>query len=754
MKSFLKCLFSINPISLTFCSILFVVILFLVNVPILDMIELRTYDLRLLSRQARQPTSSIVLAIVDEKSLDTEGRWPWPRSTIAALVDRLSKDQAKVIAFDIGFLEPDENTQLQLINELGQHIHRLSIDNKSLSDFIQQRKQHADNDQTLADAIQHASAHVILGYFFHMGNSEENYQIEQRDIDQHLQRINASKYPLVIYEDPNMDFSPFIQAYAPESNIQLLTGVADASGYFDTNIDPDGIVRWMPMMIQAGQEIYPPLAVLAAWHYLDKPQLIVDVGRYGVEGIKMGERYIPTNERGQMLINYLGPVKTFPYYSISDILSGKLPQGTFKDKIVVVGATATGTYDMRSTPMSPVYPGPEIHASVIDNILTQHFLTKPDWSKSYDLIAITMLGILVGIALSHMGALKGLIFAAGLFVLHVLIARWLFGHLGAWLNLVYPLLALSTTYLALTVYYYVTEERERQKIKGAFTHYVSAEVIDTMLADPARLKLGGDEKVLTVLFSDLQGFTAASERYTPTQMIELLSEYYALMTEQVFDYGGMLKEYVGDELMAIFGAPVEQADHAKHACAAALAMRDNRAALREAWGKLGRPYLHARTGINSGLMLVGNLGSKYRFAYGVLGDHVNLGSRLEGLNKAYQTEILIGENTAELIADDFLLREIDMVQVVGREQAVRIYELLGRAGISLPPEQEKAYSSYAAGLEAYRQQYWDDAIGLFSESLSLWKGDGPSLTMLERCEIYQKTPPPENWEGVFEALYK
>jgi adenylate cyclase len=280
------------------------------------------------------------------------------------------------------------------------------------------------------------------------------------------------------------------------------------------------------------------------------------------------------------------------------------------------------------------------------------------------------------------------------------------------------LLALSTTYLALTVYDYVTEERERQKIKGAFTHYVSAEVIDTMLADPARWKLGGDEKVLTVLFSDLQGFTAASERYTPTQMIELLSEYYALMTEQVFDYGGMLKEYVGDELMAIFGAPVEQADHAKHACAAALAMRDNRAALREAWGKLGRPYLHARTGINSGLMLVGNLGSKYRFAYGVLGDHVNLGSRLEGLNKAYQTEILIGENTAELIAGDFLLREIDMVQVVGREQAVRIYELRGRAGISLPPEQEKAYSSYAAGLEAYRQHHKQDRTLRFIRQLS------------------------------------
>jgi adenylate cyclase len=754
MKSFVKSLFSINPTSLTFCSILFVIILFLLNVPILDMIELRTYDLRLLSRQARQPSPAVVLAMIDEKSLDTEGRWPWPRSKLAALVDRLSEDQAKVIAFDIGFLEPDENTQLQFVNELGQHIHNLSIDNKELADFLQQRKQQADNDQVLANAIQRASAAVILGYFFHMGNSEETYQLEQRDIDQHLQRISASKYPLVIYEDPDMDFSPFIQAYAPESNIQLLTDAADASGYFDINIDPDGIVRWMPLMIQVDKELYPPLAVVAAWYYLGKPQLTVDVGRYGVEGIKMGERYIPTNERGQMLINYLGPVKTFPYYSISDILSDKLPKGTFKDKLVMVGATATGTYDMRSTPMSPVYPGPEIHTSVIDNILSQNFLTRPNWSQSYDLIAITILGLLVALALSHMGALKGLIFAAGLFVLHVLIARWLFSYLGAWLNLVYPLLALSTTYVALTVYYYVTEERERQKIKGAFTHYVSSEVIDTMLADPARLKLGGDEKVLTVLFSDLQGFTAASERYTPTQMIELLSEYYALMTEQVFDHGGMLKEYVGDELMAIFGAPVAQADHAKQACAAALAMRQNRAALREEWAKLGRPYLHARTGINSGLMLVGNLGSKYRFAYGVLGDHVNLGSRLEGLNKAYQTEILIGENTAELIAGDFLLREIDRVQVVGRAQAVRIYELLGKVGTSLPLEQEKAYSSYAAGLEAYRQQYWEDAIGLFTESLSLWKGDGPSLTMLGRCEIYQKTPPPESWEGVFEALYK
>ncbi|HEX3034427.1 MAG TPA: adenylate/guanylate cyclase domain-containing protein [Thermodesulfobacteriota bacterium] len=226
------------------------------------------------------------------------------------------------------------------------------------------------------------------------------------------------------------------------------------------------------------------------------------------------------------------------------------------------------------------------------------------------------------------------------------------------------------------------------------------------------------------------------------------------MTEQIFAYEGMLKEYVGDELMAIFGAPIEQTDHAERACAAALTMREHRKALREGWAKIGRPPLIARTGINSGPMLVGNLGSKYRFAYGVLGDHVNLGSRLEELNKSYGTEILIGENTAQLVGKSFLLREIDMVRVVGREQPVRIYELLATSGTSLPSKLVKALSSYAAGLEAYRQQFWDEALGLFKESLDLWPEDGPSRTMAERCQIYQEAPPSEEWGGVFEATHK
>ncbi|MEW6144686.1 MAG: adenylate/guanylate cyclase domain-containing protein [Thermodesulfobacteriota bacterium] len=754
MRLSLKPLFSINPVSLTLGTILVVIVLFLARITILDLIELKTYDLRFLTRGQLPSSPAVVIAAIDEKSLDSEGRWPWPRSKIAALVDILSQDGAKVIGFDIGFLEADENSQLALINQFSQKVDAQYGKNSRLASFIQESKKRADNDTALAEAIKKSSAEVVLGYFFHMSEADLDYSIEQSEMDKQLERISDSKYPFVLYEEQGTDSVPFIKAYAPESNLEIITEAAASSGYFTMRSDQDGVLRWMPLTIQYGEDLFPPLAVLCAWQYLGKPQLMVKVGRYGVEEIQMGDRFIPTDESGQLLINYLGPPKTFPHHSASDILSGKFTKGTFKDKIVLVGATATGIYDLRNTPFSPSYPGVEVHASVIDNILTQNFISKPRWSRIYDLLAIIILGVLIGIAIPRMSALKGFLFVAGLIILYISVVLWLFVRAGVWLNIVYPLLTLSMSYMVLTVYYYATEERERKKIKKAFTHYVAPVVIEAMLKDPSQLKLGGDEKVLTVLFSDLQGFTSASERYAPHEMIVILSEYYARMTEQVFAHQGMLKEYVGDEMMAIFGAPIDQNDHAERACAAALAMRDNRNTLNEEWAEIGRPPLIARTGINSGRMLVGNLGSKYRFAYGVLGDHVNLGSRLEGLNKGYGTEILIGENTAQLVGDKFLLREVDMVQVVGRVQPVRIYELLAAHGTPLHHEQEKAFGFYAAGLEAYRERQWNEALGIFNKCLGLCPDDGPSRTMAERCQIYRKTPPPEEWDGVFEAIHK
>jgi len=482
--------------------------------------------------------------------------------------------------------------------------------------------------------------------------------------------------------------------------------------------------------------------------------MLLRIGPYGVDGLQMGEAFAPTDESGRLLVNYLGPPGTFPQYSISDILEGTTPEGTFRDKIVLVGAAATGIYDMRTTPFSPVHPGVEIHASVIDNFLSGRFIARPGWSETYDVFAIVVLSIVAGLGLWQLSPLPSVFFIAALFAVHVYVAREVFVRYGLWLNVVYPLLALFATYLSITVYEFVTEQRERRRLRNAFGQYVASEVVETIVKDPDRLQLGGEEKELTVLFSDLKGFTSYSERYTPQQMIELLSEYYARMTEQVFACGGTLKEYVGDEMMAIFGAPIEQADHAARACAAALDMRARRHALSDEWVVQGRPRLSARTGINSGRMLVGNLGSKYRFSYGVLGDNVNLGSRLEGLNKEYSTEILLGENTVKLLGDAFVLREIDVVRVVGKEKPTRLYELIAPGGEALPPEMARAMELYAAGLAAYREQRWDDALRHFERVLEQRQGDGPSLVMIERSKTYIESPPGADWDGVFVATRK
>jgi adenylate cyclase len=744
----------VNPVTLAVVTILLVATLSLWGVPILDLIELRTYDMRLRSRGSVPTSPSVVLAMVDEKSLDAEGRWPWPRSKLAALVDQLSADGARVIAFDIGFLEPDESSGLEMLDRLRATMATLGLATPKLDRFLGQTRQEADNDRVLAQAIRESRAPVVLGDFFHMRRSDLNYEIDQQEIARRLELISDSQYPMVSFSGPVGESSGLLTAYAPETNLPSLVEAADASGYFNVKLDPDGVVRWMPLVIQAGDALFPPVSVLAAWYSLDQPPLTVSVGPRGVEGIRMGERTIPTDEKGSLLVNYLGPPQTIPHVSISDVLGGHVPRGTFRDRIVLVGASATGIYDARSTPFDPVYPGAEIHATVIENILTGKFVSRPGWSALYDLAAIVVLTALVAVVLPRVGALAGLLFTAGLFAAYLVATREAFVRFGVWLDDVYPLLAVVTAYTLLTVHHYLMEQRERRKIHNAFGRYVSPVVIDRMLEDPTRLRLGGEQKVLTVLFSDLQGFTAYSERYSPREMIELLSEYYARMTERIFAREGMLKEYVGDELMAIFGAPIERSDHAIRACAAALDMRAHRRIMTEEWVASGRPPIVARTGINSGPMLVGNLGSEYRFSYGVLGDDVNLGSRLEGLNKQYGTEILIGDKTAELVGAAFRLREVDAVRVVGKKQPTRIYELLAAAETPLPEDLEVLLRDYAAALAAYREQGWPEAVRLLEKVLAQRPDDGPSRVLLGRCRVFAESPPPAEWDGVFEATSK
>jgi len=750
----LKLFITVNPFSLAFYSILMVLVLFMVGIPILDLIELKTYDLRFLMRGEKKPANVVVMAVIDERSLDKEGRWPWPRSKIADLIDKLNEDGAKVIGFDIGFLEPDENSTLKLIDQLENKVVGLNIKNNKLNDFLKAGKAKADNDLTLARAIKNSSAAVVLGYFFHTSKANLGYEIPPEEMDRRLKQIEPSKYPLIIFEDQKPEFSPFLNAYAPETNLELFTKVADASGYFNTIPDADGVLRWAPLMIQFEENLFPPLAMECVWQYLDKPQLMVDVVIYGVEGIQMGKQFIPTDEYGRTLINYLGPPNTFPNISITDILHGNYQKGIFKDKIVIVGATAEGIYDLRNTPFSAVHPGLEVHANVIDNIITGDYLKIPKKANVYNLISIIIVGLLIGFVIPRLDALKGAIFAVTIFSAFIFSVCWLFIYSGMWLNMVYPLLVLLCVYISITIYHYFTEEKQRKEIKSAFSRYAPSNVVNEISHNPDKLKLGGEEREISVLFCDLEGFTGYSEIYEPNDMIQILSEYFNEMTEQVFSFGGLLKEYVGDELMAIFGAPLEQKDHAKKACLTALAMRDRLLAMRPIWESMNRPPLEARTGVNSGIMLVGNVGSKYRFSYGALGDHVNLASRLEGINKIYGTRMIIGENTANLVEGSFMLREIDFVRVKGKEKPVRIYELLGDSNTVLPEKKEKAFQLYAEGLEAYRSQCWSDAIDLFKKGQELYSGDKTFEVMSLRCRINQSQPPQADWDGAFRERRK
>jgi adenylate cyclase len=744
----------LDPVWLTLGTIAVVISLFAAGTPVLDRIELNWLDLRFRTRGPIAPKPTVVLAAIDEKSVEAEGRWPWPRSRIAALIDALSRDGARVIAFDVTFAEPDENSRLKLVDQLARKVDSLHVQIPQLADFIRESRIDADNDRTLVRALERSKAAIVLGYFFHMSAAEVGYKLNEAGMERQLRGIVDSKYPLVSYTTQSATSVPLMKAYSPQGNLEIFTAAAASSGYFTVTTDPDGVVRWMPLVIQDGEDLFPPLSLLSVWHYLGKPPLSVRVRAEGVEGVQVGDRFVPTDEAGEMLINYRGPPKTFPHYSISDILAGRLPSGTFMDKIVLVGATAIGIGDIRSTPFGPVSSGPEIHATVIDNILTGDLIARPRWSQVFDLLAIVILPLLAWAVVPRVSALGGLVLVVGLFVIFVGVAYELFVTAHVWLNMVYPVFALFATYMMLTVHRYLTEERERRRVTRTFQQYVSPEVIEQVLKDPERLKLGGEERVLSVLFTDLAGFTRYSENYTPAQIMGVLSEYYDRMTELVFASRGMIATYVGDELMAIFGAPVAQRDHAKLACAAALAMRDARHVLALEWAKLGRPPLSARTGINSGPMLVGNYGSKYRFNYSVLGDSVNLASRLEQLNKVYRTDIMIGEQTADLIGSTFRLRELDKVQVMGRTQALQIYELLGVADAVLPPAREQMLVRYAAALKAYRGRRWDEASELFRQCLDLCPDDGPSSVMGDRCRMMRDKSLPENWDGAFEHLVK
>ena len=718
MKISIKNIMTLSPLKISIVLVILALVVFFMDPHFLRFMELKALDLRMVSRGQLPTTGQVIIATVDEKSLSEIGRWPWSRSMTAKLVDSLKEYGAKAVGFDIVFAEPEQSTG-------------------------------PSADAILAKSVKSAK-NVSLGYFFHTSMKDVEFLSEEY-INASGSLIGGSMYSMVREKGHEGDYN-LITAYAPVPSIKAIAESGENCGYFNAFPDPDGVIRWSPLVIKFQDNFYYSLPIALLMQYLDYPMIVLNLAEFGVDGVMLGDLRIPTDEIGRLLINYLGPAKTFPHYSISDIIAGRLSPELIKGKIVIVGATATGIYDLRVTPFSPVYPGVELHATVVENILQGNFLEQSAWTTFIDICGIIVFGMIIGIAIPRLKALQGILLVMVLLGGFVAGNTLIFAKYNTWLNMVYPVLTMMTIYLVITVYRYFTEEREKKKIRGAFQYYLTASVINELLKDPTKLKLGGDKKDLTVMFSDIRGFTTISEKLTPEELVHLLNEYLTAMTDIVFKYEGLLDKYIGDAIMAVFGAPVDQPDHALRSCRTALEMMATLKGLQQKWAAEGRPFVDIGVGINSGDMVVGNMGSNMRFDYTVMGDNVNLSSRLEGINKEYGTHIVISEYTYGVVKEEMFCRELDAVRVKGKKLPVKIYELICERKDAA--EHEEYIGRFHAGLAHYKAARWDEGIAAFKSVLEIRPDDPPAKLYIQRCQDLKENPPEGEWDGVFTMTRK
>jgi adenylate cyclase len=735
-------------------TVIFVFITFLgiftysIGVTFLNLVELKTVDLRFQTRDRITPGPEVVLAVIDEKSIAKEGKWVWPRSKFADLVTKLSQAEAKVIAFDVGFLEPDDMRIVQVIEDIQHDIQNFKIDNLKIKNYLEKLRIEKDNDKQLADAIKNSKAKVVLGYFFLMNRGDAGH-INEEEIRFHQLNIDNSKYNLEHYLSSKAQQAPLIEPVYPQSNIKQISIVAPYSGYFNMNPDRDGVVRWLPAVLRFKDTLYAPLALVSVSAFFNSP-LEIRIDDNGVREVQIGHVTIPTNEQGNILINYRGEEKSFPHIPITDILQGNIPDPSkvFKDKIVMVGATALGIYDLRVTPFGTRFPGLEIHANIVDSIIAEDFLYQPDWAEIYDVMAIFVLGIFLGILLPRVTVVPGLTAGLGVFSSYIIFCQYLFSKYGQVLNMVYPLSVILLVYVSITAYRYFVETRQKRFIKDAFETYLDPMVVSQIIESPEPPRLGGEKREITAFFSDVQEFTKISEALEPEETTMLLNEFLTEMTDIILGHEGTLDKFVGDGIIALFGAPNILTNHAERACLASLRMQERLKELRAKWKAEGRPELKMRIGLCTGVAKVGNMGSEQRFDYTMIGDTVNTASRLEGVNKAYGIYTLISETTYKAAGNNIVVREIDSIKVVGKKEPVTIYQLLGSIQ-DIDDRTRDTVARYHQGLRAYRNQRWDHAIKLFRTALSVSPDDGPSKTMLLRCNKFKLEPPGKGWNGAY-----
>ncbi len=739
--------------------------------------ELNALDTRFRYRGRRQTHADprIVIVDIDQRSQEILGRWPFSRSNFARMLDALRKDGARVVAFDITFSKPDETyvpirdlrAELATLRKQG-----LQLDPR-LAARLANLEAKFNTDEQFARAIERFGA-VVLGNFF-LYSESDLAGIDDPTLNRYAELLAFFPFPQVrpIRPDPShSDFQKLVENYADlkllprgaQANLKILSdalrGEHAATGFFTIPSDSDGVVRRSLLALPYGRsanytewDLYASLDVQAVRLYLGlaNEDVVLHYGPTGIVNLDFGPALrVHSDPVGRTMINYHGPVRTYPYHSIADVVNLNFPAGTFRDKIVLVGASATGIGDLRSTPYGGTdFPGVEIHANVIDNLLHQSFLARGATQVALDLALIFLFGIPLGMWLAltqprwmWFGLLLAVPYTSGVYAAFLK---------GWWLNFSIPFLTLVANFGLVALYRAVVEEKEKRRVRGSFQQYLSPEVIRRLLENPELVKPRKTE--ITVMFSDIRDFTSISEALDAQVLAMLLNEYLTDMTRIVFDEQGTLDKYIGDALMAFWGAPFEETGHAAKACRTAINMMRRLFELQKKWKADGKPPLNIGIGINSGVASVGNMGSELRYGYTAMGDVVNLASRLEGLNKEYRTQILMSANTYQAVhTPGFVFRELDLIRVKGKLQPVTIYELV----VTEDDTQDYAerLEMFAQGRACYLRRQWGEAQVIFQKLLERWPDDGPSRTFWKRCQEYLFEEPEANWDGVFVMTHK
>lgn len=651
-------------------------------------IENATIDFRFrVFRGPRSAAPDVIIVAVDEQSIKEIGRWPWSRATQARLVEGIANGGAKVIGLDVIYSEPEVTELKRGLQEVRAGAQAAGAP-KAVQGLLDRKLKESDTDAQFERSVRQAG-NVVLALPLVVPVSDSCQQVEGAPPNY----ITSTLFIMVKQASSGAALEPQCATSAVPP-LRQFAGAAASLGHVYTMPDRDGVTRYEYLAVRYGddRDYYPSLGLEVARIYLGIPRdhMSLTLG----EGVRLDKILIPTDQKARMLINHVGKEQSFRYVSATDVIHGRVEPDTFANKAVFVGTAALGTYDQKTTPFSANFPGVEKNATVAENIISQQFLEQSVYDKPIDLALILFFGFGLGACLPKMRALPGATLAAAAFFGYAAVAQYLFTHQGFLLAVVYPLFTIMVVFVAVTVLRFMTEEKQAREVRAMFSSYVNPHIVEELIKDPAKAKLGGQRKELTMLFSDVKGFTTFCEQHPPEQVVPLLNEYLTAMTEVVFHWNGTLDKFIGDAVVAFWGAPIDQPNHVELALKCALHMRRRLGELQEGWKARGLPLLDSGIGINTGEVLVGNIGAEgKKMDYTMIGDHVNLAARAEGLTRKFNVSVVITENTAERLkplldairVQDELgrmgrvdLRRLATVRVKGKAKPVGIYGLSSR----------------------------------------------------------------------------